>query len=163
MVNAIQGSRRGKVNFKPNNCNAWFKATRNITKGFLVKGNDSMTCWFQASADLRFFFWDVTQRRLVVIYRRFGTKYLSIFMELSSPKFFSWTAWPWTRTVRFSIKVGDYKSKMFNIREKRRYHSLTYNNYVKTSPVFSHSVPRVCLSQWTSIIEVSGPLLQQIC
>ena len=38
-------------------------------------------------------FWDITQRRVVMIYRRFGTTYLSHLEGSRSPKK-TWTSWP---------------------------------------------------------------------
>jgi hypothetical protein len=69
--------------------------------------------WFQASASMLMrstLFWDITQRRAVILYRRFGTKYRPRFQGS-----ISLIGCPET-------SVKDYHSTLRNIPEERRPH-----------------------------------------
>jgi predicted acetyltransferase len=76
---------------------------------------------------LRFaLFWDITQRLVVVMYRRFGTTYLSHLQETRSPrtKLSSWTSWPSNMGPIGCPETSEqsYHSALLNIPEELRSH-----------------------------------------
>jgi hypothetical protein len=66
--------------------------------------------------------WDITQRRVVILYRRVGTTYRSHLKGSRSPFFSSWTSWPLKMgpicCPETSIK--DYRATLRNIPEELR-------------------------------------------
>jgi hypothetical protein len=83
--------------------------------------------WFQACAAMHMnfaLFWDITQRWVVVLYRRFGTTYRSNLQGSRSPrrKLSSWTSWPLKKEPIGcpETSVQNYHSNLRNITEKCR-------------------------------------------
>jgi hypothetical protein len=79
--------------------------------------------WFQASAAMLMrstLFWDVTRRRVVILYRRFGTMYQSHLQGSGSPRRKDFLT-PEDGNDTLSRKsVKDYHSTLCNIPEERR-------------------------------------------
>jgi hypothetical protein len=71
-------------------------------------------------------FWDITQRCVIILYRRFGTTYGSNIQRSRSPrnKLSSWVSWPLNLEpkVHPETSVGDYHSTLRNIPEERGSH-----------------------------------------
>jgi hypothetical protein len=69
-------------------------------------------------------FWDITQRWVVILYRRFGTPYRSIFKGQEVFRKSSWTYWP-LKMVPIGCtetSVHNYHSTLRNIPEESRSH-----------------------------------------
>jgi hypothetical protein len=93
-----------------------------------VEGSNFSTERLQASSAMLMMsplLWGITQRRVVFLYRRFGTTYRSHLQGQRSSRRVtkSWTSWPFKmgpiRCPETSVK--DYHSKLRNIPEERRH------------------------------------------
>jgi hypothetical protein len=87
-------------------------------------------------------FWDCTQRRLLISYRRFGLSYRSHLQRSSSLRRISYS--PWTASALkmgpigcSETSVNNYQSTLCNIPEERR--SNLRRGGIVTSRIHSHS------------------------
>jgi hypothetical protein len=76
--------------------------------------------WKPLSETRSALFWDITQRRVVILHRRFGTTICPIFkgQEVQA----SWTSWPLGPIGCRETSVQNYHSTLRNIPEERRSH-----------------------------------------
>ena len=75
-------------------------------------------------------FWDVTQRRVVLSYRRFGITYRSHVKQFKKNEFFLNCFTHEGRTDSLSRNIGNYQFTLCNIPEERR---SKLNSYIKQS------------------------------
>jgi hypothetical protein len=93
-------------------------------------------------------FWDVTQRRLVISYRRFGTTYRFHLQRSSKPRFLLDYLTHEDGSDRLSRNVGNYQSTLRNIPEERRSDmNLHYTQKTNTGERTASSVAMLQLIQ----------------